>query len=112
MQRRIFERNNDENNIKQNMLAYKNSFSEEFLKNLKNQIKYSKDYKDKDYIQKLKEILKYFDVFFESNREKPSSSSTEELKKIKVNLDKGLDNIIYGLNLNIFFKEAEESIKK
>ena len=101
----------DENNIKENMLAYKNSFSEEFLKNLKNQIKYSKDYKDKDYIKKLKEILKYFDVFFESNRKKPPSTKEKDNKKIKEDFDKELDNILYGLNVNIFFKETEKSIK-
>ena len=101
----------DVNIIKENMLAYKNSFSEEFLKNLKNQIKYSKDYKDKDYIKKLKEILKYFDVFFESNRKKPASTKIKEYKKIKEDFDKELDNILSGLNVNIFFKETEKSIK-
>ena len=101
----------DENNIEQNMLAYKNSFSEEFLKQLKDQIKYSKDYKDKDYIKKLKEILKYFDAFFESNREKPSSNTLEKLKKIKEDFDKGLEDILCRLNVDIFFIEAENSIK-
>ena len=101
----------DENNIKKNMLAYKNSFSEEFLKQLKKQIQYSKEYKDKDYKKKLKEILKYFDAFFESNREKPSSNTIEELKKIKNDFDKELEDILYRLNVNIFFKETENSIK-
>ena len=67
------------------MIAYKNSFSEEFLDNFKKQIIYSKKYKDEDYLKKLKDILKYFDIFFESNIKKPVSTTTEEFKKKKKN---------------------------
>ena len=101
----------DDNNIEQNMLAYKNSFSKEFLEKLKEQIKYSKEYKDKDYIKKLKEILKHFELFFESNRKKPDSNILEELKKIKEDFDKGLEDILFRLNFDIFFSETEKSIK-
>ena len=101
----------DDNNLEKNMLAYKNSFSKEFLILLKQQIKYSKDYKDKDYIKKLKEILNDFDAFFESNREKRSSNTLEELKKIKEDFDKELEVILCKLNFDFFFSETEKSIK-
>ena len=101
----------DENYIKQNMIAYKNSFSEEFLDNLKNQIIYSKNYKDEDYLKKLKDILKYFDTFFESNIKKPSSTTAEEFKKKKKELDDGLNKILREFDVDAYFKETKKSIK-
>ena len=102
----------DENYIKQNMIAYKNSFSEEFLDNFKKQIIYSKKYKDEDYLKKLKDILKYFDIFFESNIKKPVSTTTEEFKKKKKELDDGLNKILKEFNVDNFFIEAKKSIKE
>ena len=49
------------------MNAYKNSYCEEFLKILKNQIEFSITYKDEEYSEALKNILKYFDIFFTKN---------------------------------------------
>ena len=102
----------DENYIKQNMIAYKNSFSEEFLNNLKNQIIYSKNYKDEDYLKKLKDILKYFDTFFESNIKKPASTTTNEFKRKKKEFDEGLDKILREFDVDVYFKEAKKAIKE
>lgn len=49
------------------MDVYKNSNWKEFLEILRNQIKISKVYKDEEYIIRLKDILKYFDIFFTKN---------------------------------------------
>ena len=72
------------------MDAYKNSYCKGFLEILKNQIEFSKVYKDEEYIIKLKAILKYFDTFFtknikddenESKTKKQFKEKREELKK-------------------------------
>ena len=49
------------------MDVYKNSNWKEFLEILRNQIKISKVFKDEEYIIRLKDILKYFDIFFTKN---------------------------------------------
>ena len=97
--------------IKQNMIPYKNSFSEEFLENLKKQIIFSKIYKDRDYIDKLKGILKYFDTFFESNIKKPISINAEKFKEKRKEFEAGLEKICKDFNVNNFFKEVKLSIR-
>ena len=101
----------NEETIKDNMNAYKNAYSEGFLENLKNQIIFSKIYKDEDYIKKLKGILKYFDTFFKSNIKKPVSTTFEKLQAKKKEFSKGLENIFKGFNTDNFFNEAKESIE-
>lgn len=100
----------NEEYIKENMTAYKNAYSLEFLNNLKKQIEYSKIYKDEDYLKKLKDILKYFDTFFKSNIKKPISTTYKELKKKKEELNKGLDKIFNDFNVENLFDKAEEEI--
>ena len=64
------------------MDSYKNSYCHDFLEILKNQIEFSKNYKDEDYIKKLKAILKYFDTFF-SKDIKDDKNESIDIKKFK-----------------------------
>ena len=119
--------NNDKKNIQQlaniyeslknedvykDMDIYKNSYCHSFLEILKNQIELSKNYKDEEYIKKIKDSLKIFDTFFakdikedklESNTKKKFNEKKKELKqKFKENFD--------NFSLSELFEEARTAI--
>ena len=98
--------------VYKDMDIYKNSYCHNFLENLKNQIELSKNYKDEEYIKKLKDSLQIFDTFFakdikedklESNTKKKFNEKKEELKKkFKENVD--------NFSLDELFDEAKSEI--
>ena len=117
---------NDKKNIKQiaNMLnwlkdekiytqmdAYKNSYCHDFLEILKNQIEFSKTYKDEDYIKKLKAILKYFDTFF-SKDIKDSKNESIDIKMFKEKREELKAKFQENLKIisleDLFYKTREE----
>ena len=97
-------------NVYKGMDVYKNSFCERFFETLKKQIELSKNYKDKIYRKKLKDILEIFDKYFikkegvlKSNTKKKFNEKREELeKKFKENFD--------NFSLNEPFDEARTEI--
>jgi len=111
------------------MDSYKNSYCHDFLEILKNQIEFSKNYKDEDYIKKLKAILKYFDTFFskdikddknESIDIKKFKEKREELKaKFKENLKIiSVDDLFYNAkeeleaNIKIYKEQGKKMINE
>ena len=105
----------NELNVKE-MHAYKNSFCEGFLNNLKNQIHLSKKYKDEEYVIKLKSILKYFDTFFSKNikEDKIESNTKKNFKEKRDQLIKDLNNIYNDYKFKFFdlFKIIRGDIDK
>jgi len=118
--------NSDKKNIKQianmfkwleneevykEMDAYKNSYCHEFLEILKEQIEFSKVYKDEEYLEGLRGILKYFDTFF-SKDIKDSKNESTDIKKFKEKRDELKNKFIKNLNIitfdNLFYKTKEE----
>ena len=79
------------------MDAYKNSYCQEFLEILRKQIEFSKVYKDEEYIKKLKDSLKYFDMLFEKN--------------IKINELESKTIILLKEKRNEFMKKFKENFK-
>ena len=79
------------------MDAYKNSYCKEFLEILRKQIEFSKVYKDEEYIKKLKDSLKYFDMLFEKN--------------IKINELESKTIILLKEKRNEFMKKFKENFK-
>ena len=103
----------EKDDIYREMDIYKNSYCVDFLENLKSQIELSKNYKDEEYIRKLKDSLKIFDTFFtkdikddklESSTKKQFNQKREELKeKFKKNFD--------NFTLEHIFEETRAEIK-
>ena len=100
------------------MDAYKNSYCKGFLEILKNQIEFSKVYKDEEYIIKLKAILKYFDTFFTKNikDEENESKTKKQFKEKREELKKKFKENFKIVSLKNLFDEAridvEVEIKK
>ena len=82
---KIFYALENEINMKE-MNVYINSYCEGFLYVLKSQIEFSKNYKDEDYLKKLKSILRYFDSFFQKDIKKNDNESKtkKEFKEKKI----------------------------
>ena len=103
---------NDEK-IYTQMDAYKNSYCHDFLDILKHQIEFSKTYKDKDYIKKLKAILKYFDTFFSKDIKDSKNESIdikifkEKREELKAKFKENLKII----SLEDFFYKAREELE-
>ena len=98
-------------NVYTQMDAYKNSYCHDFLDILKNQIEFSKTYKDEDYIKKLKAILKYFDTFF-SKDIKDSKNESIDIKKFKEKREELKTKFKENLKIisleDLFYKAKEE----
>jgi len=113
----IFNWLNNENVYKE-MDAYKNSLCEGFLEILKNQIEFSKVYKDEEYKKKLKAILKYFDTFFTKNikDDENESKTKKEFKEKRDELKKKFKENFKIFSLKDLFdkarKDVEDYIKK
>ena len=95
------------------MDAYKNSYCKQFLEILKNQIEFSKVYKDEEYIRKLKDSLKYFDTFFTKNIKKDEieSKTKIQLKEKRDELKKKFKENFKNFSLESLFNEAKEDIE-
>ena len=101
----------NEINMKE-MNVYINSYCEGFLYVLKNQIEFSKNYKDEDYLKKLKSILRYFDSFFQKDIKKDDNESKtkKEFKEKKEELSKRLEVIFNEFSIEVPFKHVIEDI--
>lgn len=102
---KVFYSLENEINLKE-MNVYKNSYCENFLNVLKNQIEFSKNYKDKDYFKKMKLILRYFDSF--KNNE---SKTKQEFKEKNKELDNKLQEIFKNFNIENYFGAVKENIE-
>ena len=106
---KIFYALENEINMKE-MNVYINSYCEGFLYVLKSQIEFSKNYKDEDYLKKLKSILRYFDSFFQKDIKKDESKTKKEFKEKKEELSDELEEIFNEFNIAEAFKLVKEDI--
>ena len=98
--------------IYKEMDAYKNSYCHQFLNILKQQIELSKRYKDEEYIKKLKESLKYFDTFFSKDvkGDKIESDTKKEFNEKKEELNKKLENNFDNFTLKDLFETTKKQL--
>ena len=96
-----------------NMDAYKNSYCKEFLEILKNQIEFSKVYKDEEYIRKLKDSLKFFDTFFTKNikNDEIESKTKIQFKEKRDELKQKFKKNFEIVSLHSLFNETKEDIE-
>ena len=95
------------------MDAYKNSYCNEFLEILKNQIEFSKVYKDEEYIIKFKDILKYFYIFFSKNiKDNENKSKTKkQFKEKREELKKNCEENFKIVSLRDLFDETRKVVE-
>ena len=100
-----------DDNVYKDMDAYKNSFCENFLETLKNQLELSKNYKDKEFRNKLKESLNIFDKFFLKKEGFLKSYDKNAFTKKREELQKKFKENIENFSLDEPFDEARAEIK-
>ena len=98
--------------IYEEMDIYKNSYCHQFLNVLKQQIELSKRYKDEEYIKKLKESLKYFDTFFSKDikSDKIESDIKKEFKEKRDELNKKLETNFESFSLKDLFETTKKQL--
>ena len=107
---KIFYSLENEINLKE-MNVYINSYCENFLNVLKNQIEFSKNYKDEDYLKKMKLILRYFDSFFKKDIKNNESKTKIEFKEKNKELNNKLKEIFKNFNIEDYFESVKENIE-
>ena len=100
-----------DDNVYKDMDAYKNSFCENFLETLKNQLELSKNYKDKEFRNKLKESLNIFDKFLLKKEGFLKSYDKNAFTKKREELQKKFKENIENFSLDEPFDEARAEIK-